>query len=216
MILKRGCRSVVCASLLASSCLWPPNTVTAQTAEAIFDTLLTCKVDFFDALRANKSVLGAVVIAPHPDPNASASDPRATRANGIVATLKTPALLYGLTATEYTQVELTNNGKIGTYWWGFRVSEAPDAIATAIKARMPIAELRQRGPAWGWVHELDTAWRKDPYGSAIEHQAPLRMLLIEPSRVADKPGSTIRCGVVARLIEPLKALPDAADLFSHN
>jgi hypothetical protein len=216
MSVKRVSCSVVCAALLASACLWPTKSATAQTAEAMFDTLLTCKVDFFDTLRASKSALGGAVITPHPDPNASVSKPRSTRVNGIVATLKTPVSLYGLTATEYTQVALTNDGKTGTYWWGFRVSDAPDVIATAIKARMPTAELRQRGSAWGWVHELDTKWRKDPYGSAIEYQAPLRMLLIEPSRAADKPGSTIRCGVVARLMEPLKALPDAADLFGHN
>jgi hypothetical protein len=216
MTSKYFSRAVVRAALLASVCLWLPKTATAQPAEAIFDTLLTCKVDFFDAVRAGKSSLGAVVISPHPDPNAQASDPHAPRVNGIVATLNTPVLLRGLTATEYTQVALTKNGKPGTYWWGFRVSESPDAIATAIKARMPTAELRQRGPAWGWVHELDTAWRKDPYGSAIEHQAPLRMLLVEPSRAADKPGSTIRCGVVARLMEPLKALPNAADLFDRD
>jgi hypothetical protein len=208
--------TVVRAALLASVCLWPPNAATAQTAEAVFDTLLTCKVDFFDTLRASKSALGGVVITPHPDPNASVSKPRSTRVNGIVATLKTPVSLHGLTATEYTQVALTNDGKTGTYWWGFRMSDAPDVIATAVKARMPTAELRQRGSAWGWVHELDTKWRKDPYGSAIEHQAPLRMLLIEPSRMADNSGSTIRCGVVARLMEPLTALPDAADLFGHN
>jgi hypothetical protein len=204
----------VFAALVASVCIWPSIPALAQPGDDVFDTLLTCKIDIFDTLRTNKSVLGKVVIAPHPDPNASAADPRATRVNGIVATFKTPALLHGLNVTEYTQVALTNDGKPGTFWWGFRITEAPDVIAAVIKSRKPTAELRQRGAAWGWVHDLDTVWRKDGRGSAIETQAPLRMLLIEPSRAADKPGSTIRCGVVAKLMAPLVELPEPSDIFS--
>jgi hypothetical protein len=201
------------AFLFVATCFWTLNVARAQPADSVFESLLYCKVGVFDILRANKAALGPATVTPHLDPNANSADPRATRVKGAVVRFKAPITAYGLTITEYTQVVLTNDGKPGTYWWGFHVNAAPDAIAAAIKARLPTADLRQRGAAWGLVHEVDPVWRKDGGGSAIETQVPLRMLLIEPSRSAGKPGSTIRCGVVAKLMETLFALPDANDLF---
>jgi hypothetical protein len=187
----------------------------AETADAVVAAMLPCTSDFFATLSAQKAVFGLIKVTAFSHPERKPDNAVGSRLQGSIVTFANPVEAQGLQLTGYVQAALENNGKPGTFWWGFRVEESPARIESWVRSRTKDADFRKRGDSYGWVQELDPDWRRTDE-TLIESRLPLRMLLVEPSKDTKYSGSTLRCAVHHGQMGAVRTLPDISDLFMRS
>jgi len=180
----------------------------AERAEAVLKALLPCEPAFFETLKADRAAFGKVTVTPHDNPNAA--HPAALQVVGSVVTFAAPVKTYGLSLTGYMQATLMQDGKPGTFWWGFEVADRAADVAKAISAASPEVEFRERQGSFGIVHEVDTEWRGPKDG--LQTKPPWRILLIEPRGES----ASVRCAVFHKSEVGMTGLPAIGDLFIVN
>jgi len=192
--------------MLLCALFTPPGQARAAgPSEAVLKALLRCKPAFFETLKTNRAAFGKVTVTPHDSPNAAR--PAALQVEGSIVSFAAPVEVYGLSLTGYMQVTLMQNGKPGTFWWGFEATAQPADVAKAISAALPEVKFEERNGSFGIVHEVDTVWRGPKDG--LQTKPPWRILLIEPHGGS----ASVRCAVFHESKVGMTKLPAIDDLF---
>ncbi|MBD9647482.1 hypothetical protein JVX98_10445 [Ensifer sp. PDNC004] len=164
-------------------------------AQKAFDAFLGCKPEFFAVLRTERAAFGASeVVSPAPD----------LAVEGMMETARVsfaaPVDINGIRLLKYTQMKAS--GEPEAWWWGFVTDRAPRDLIDAIRGREPTAEF---------IVQENMIFRVIEEGNVPGGTASARTMMINATENPNE--SLVLCIVTSDLMDGLKTLPDAADLF---
>ncbi|THK37263.1 hypothetical protein EHS39_15695 [Ensifer sp. MPMI2T] len=172
----------------------------AADPDEIIDALLTCKPDFFEVLKTEKSAFMPALLTQRLIPVAEFVESMAS-----VATFQQAIMARGLRVEVYLQTVISGasagSGDMRTHIWGVLVPDEPQEVIKSLEANVPGAKFEPL--ADGWMMSPENWERPDPWS----------LLLIR--RYQDKygMGSSIWCFAETAALKPMQGLPSVEDLL---
>lgn len=130
-------------------------------AEEVFDTLLSCKTDFFAVLKAEAPALGRVKLETFKDPGNRENDPEATNVYAQIATFEKPVKAGDLSIVRYFQSATVQGGRPIGYSWALQIAKEPEEIIGLLESRFG-AKFARPWMASGWVPDASQAPKAGP------------------------------------------------------
>jgi hypothetical protein len=168
--------------------------------DKIIDSLLSCKPDFFEVLKTEKSAFMPALLRQRLVPVAEFVESMAS-----VATFQQTIMARGLRVQVYLQTVISGasagSGDRRTHIWGVLVPDEPQQVIKALEANVPGAKFAPL--ADGWMMRPEN-WER-PY--------PWSLLLIRRYQDNHGMGSSIWCFAETAALDPMQVLPDMEELL---
>ncbi|WP_331374704.1 hypothetical protein [Sinorhizobium chiapasense] len=189
------------AFVLAAGVATGFSTPAFADAGKVFDTLLSCRPDFFSVLKAEAPALGRVKLETFADPGNRQDDPDAKNVYAQIATFEKPVKAGDLSIVRYFQSATVQGGQPIGYSWALQIAEQPEVIIRLLESRFDAKFARP------WMFE---GWSVDV--SQTPDAGPLSpKLTIAPYDDPDRQ-ATLTCDVDPDATADMQP-PDIRDLF---